>query len=229
LTRLADWSLTTRAGPEIGVASTKAFTAQLVVLQLLALYLSKLRRITQQGDPHRLGRLLQQAPRAVEKALEHGDAITALAQRFSGSDSFLYLGRGSCYPIAMEGALKLKEIAYVYAEGLPAGEMKHGPIALIHQGMPAIVIAPRDHVYQKSLGNLEEIKGRGATVLAIGSEGDSLLGSLADSVAFIPSVDSALNPLVATIPIQLFAYHVAVCRGCDVDRPRNLAKTVTVE
>ena len=229
LTRLADWSLTTRAGPEIGVASTKAFTAQLVILQLLALYLSKLRSIACPDNRLRLGGLLRQAPVAVEMALERSHEIAALAQRFSRSESFLYLGRGPCYPIAMEGALKLKEIAYVCAEGLPSGEMKHGPIALIHEGMPAIVIALRDHVYRKSLGNLEEIKGRGATVLAIATEGDSLLGELADEVAFLPSVDSALNPLVAAIPVQLLAYYIAVCRGCNVDRPRNLAKTVTVE
>ncbi|MGE3276000.1 MAG: glutamine--fructose-6-phosphate transaminase (isomerizing) [Vicinamibacterales bacterium] len=232
-TREADGTIYTHAGPEIGVASTKAFTCQLVALQLLALYLGQVRG-TMDG-PTRRQRIedLLRLPQQLESVLKGAGDVEAIAQRFHARSDFLFLGRGINYPIALEGALKLKEISYIHAEGYPAGEMKHGPIALIDEKMPVVAIAPRDHVYEKMLGNIQEAKARGGSVIAIRTEGDDgideLLDPSRDAALTVPAMPPALEPIGIVLPLQLLAYHVAVRRGCDVDQPRNLAKSVTVE
>jgi len=227
--RVADATVFMRAGPEIGVAATKTFTASLTSLYLLAIYmglkrgfLGRQRAVSHLDDlarlPHQISQLLQQSP-----FFEH------LAHQFYRNEHFLYLGRGIQYPIALEGALKLKEISYIHAEGYPAGEMKHGPIALINEDMPVVAIAMKDGVYEKMFNNIEEAKARDGKVIALGTEGDNDLKSHADHVIYVPQSSPLLAPILTTIPLQLFAYHIAVRRGCDVDQPRNLAKTVTVE
>ena len=221
--------LYTRAGPEIGVASTKAFTTQLVALNLLALWLAQARGALSAEEIRCRIRLLKQIPEQMERVLERNDDIVALAERFCSHRNFLYLGRGVNYPIAMEGALKLKEISYIHAEGYPAGEMKHGPIALIDNEMPVVVLAPQDGVYKKTLANVEEVRVRGGQVLAVVTEGDREISQLELPAIPIPKTDELLYPLLAVLPLQLLAYHIAVLRGCDVDKPRNLAKSVTVE
>ncbi len=222
--------LYTRAGPEISVASTKAFSTQVAALHVLALTLGRLRG---RLDPSRAGTLadaLLKAPEKIAGILQKiGPAIEELAKRYKDRRDFLYLGRGYGYPLALEGALKLKEISYAHAEGYPAGEMKHGPIALICKGLPVVAIATRDRLRDKVLGNLEEVRAREGTVIAIGTEGDDDLAKVADHAIFLPAAEEAIAPLYAAVPLQLFAYHVAVARGCDVDMPRNLAKSVTVE
>jgi glucosamine--fructose-6-phosphate aminotransferase (isomerizing) len=215
-------------GPEIGVASTKAFTAQVAVLAMFALYLGRRRHLSGERTEHVL-RELDQIPEKVRKALELSDQIKALARRLAEWDNWLYLGRGVNYPLALEGALKLKEISYIHAEGLPAAEMKHGPIAMIDPGMPVVVIAPRDHTYGKILSNIEEVRSRDGRVIAVANEPDRDLERLADEVLYVPPAISCLSPLVNVIPLQLLAYHTALVRGHDVDKPRNLAKSVTVE
>jgi glucosamine--fructose-6-phosphate aminotransferase (isomerizing) len=217
------------AGPEIGVASTKAFTTSLVDLYLLGIYLGE-RRETLNGERQRalvdgLGAL----PDLVGRVLDHGDQYEELANAFHDREHFLYLGRGINYPVALEGALKLKEISYIHAEGYPAGEMKHGPIALIDEAMPAVAIATRDHVYQKMISQIEQVKARDGIVIALASEGDEEIRAKADRVLYAPQAPPLLSPVVNVIPLQLLAYHLAVRRGCDVDQPRNLAKSVTVE
>jgi glucosamine--fructose-6-phosphate aminotransferase (isomerizing) len=229
MTRLSDEVLYTRAGPEIGVASTKAFTTQLVCLYLLALHLGRLRGMLSKEQVRRSVRLLKSIPDQMESVLEQNPGIDTLAERFHTCSNFLYLGRGVHYPIALEGALKLKEISYIHAEGYPAGEMKHGPIALVDTDMPVFAVAPQDRVYKKTVANVEEIKAREGTVLAVVTEGDAEVSAKADCVIPIPRTDPMLSPLLAVVPLQLFAYHVARHRGCDVDKPRNLAKSVTVE
>jgi glutamine---fructose-6-phosphate transaminase (isomerizing) len=228
--RDADGVLYTRAGPEISVASTKAFTTQVAAMFLLALTLGRLRG---RLDPSRAGTMADALSKAPEKIAgivqQVGPAVKELAERHASSRDFLYLGRGYGYPLALEGALKLKEISYVHAEGYPAGEMKHGPIALICKGLPVVALAMRDRLRDKVLGNLEEVKAREGTVIAIGTEGDEELLKLAHHVISLPASEEAIAPLYASIPLQLFAYHVAIARGCDVDMPRNLAKSVTVE
>ncbi len=229
ISREADGVLYTHAGPEIGVASTKAFTSQLTALYLLALHLGQ-RRGTLDGDGVRehladLMRLPQQA----EAALRLDGEVEALAQRYVGCRDFLYLGRGINYPVALEGALKLKEISYIHAEGYPAGEMKHGPIALIDEHMPVVVLAPRDKVYEKILANIQEVKARAGIVIALGTEGDHELAEKVDHCLMVPRSSRLTSPALMTIPLQLLAYHIAVRKGCDVDQPRNLAKSVTVE
>ena len=232
-TREAEGTIYTHAGPEIGVASTKAFTTQLVALYLLALKLAEVRQ-TLTGRERR-GHIdaLMQLPQVVEGALQASKAAEDIAARFYNRADFLYLGRGVNYPIALEGALKLKEISYIHAEGYPAGEMKHGPIALIDEAMPVVALAPLDAVFEKMLGNIQEAKARGGSVIAITTEGDSHLGDLLDpakdSSIAVPATSPLLTPVALTIPLQLLAYHIAVRRGCDVDQPRNLAKSVTVE
>ena len=231
-TREADGTVYTHAGPEIGVASTKAFTSQLVALQLLALYIAQVRHTLAEPDIRRhIGELLQM-PQILEQTLKAAAPIERIAERFYNHTDFLFLGRGINYPIALEGALKLKEISYIHAEGYPAGEMKHGPIALIDERMPVVAIAPNDHVFEKMIGNVQEAKARGASVIAITTAGDTRMAGVLDTndvILPMPATTALLTPIVMTIPLQLLAYHIAVRRGCDVDQPRNLAKSVTVE
>ncbi len=227
--RLSENVLYTRAGPEIGVASTKAFTSQLTVLYLLALWLAQSRGTVPPDDIRRQIQLLQGIPDGMEQLLQRDAELADLAQRLHSCQNFLYLGRGISYPIALEGALKLKEISYAHAEGYPAGEMKHGPIALIDSHMPVVVLAPRDAVYRKTLVNIEEVKVREAQVVAIVTDGDRGIQQLTPYSIAVPETDALLYPLLTVLPLQLFAYHAAVLRGCDVDKPRNLAKSVTVE
>ncbi|HYR92450.1 MAG TPA: glutamine--fructose-6-phosphate transaminase (isomerizing) [Terriglobia bacterium] len=227
--RQSDAVLYTHAGPEIGVASTKAFTTQLIALYLLALQLAQSRGSLPPHEIARHVRQLREIPDQINTILEQGNSIAVLAERFRKSNNFLYLGRGINYPIAMEGALKLKEISYIHAEGYTAGEMKHGPIALIDSDMPVVVMVPQDSVYRKTMGNIEEVKVRDGIVIAVATAGDKEISEKADHTIYIPCADPHVNPILATIPLQLFAYHVAILRGCDVDKPRNLAKSVTVE
>ncbi|NTU67906.1 MAG: glutamine--fructose-6-phosphate transaminase (isomerizing) [Chlorobiaceae bacterium] len=218
----------THAGPEVGVASTKAFTAQVIVLFMLAMALSKGRTISH--DEIRLYlRDLADVPDKVARILEQNDAIKEIAAEFKDAKNALYLGRGFNFPVALEGALKLKEISYIHAEGYPAAEMKHGPIALIDEDMPVFFIATRDNTYTKIISNIEEVRSRKGRVIAIASEGDSEIGRLAEHVIYIPQASGPVMPLLTVIPMQLLAYHIATLRGCNVDRPRNLAKSVTVE
>jgi glutamine---fructose-6-phosphate transaminase (isomerizing) len=227
--RQSDAVIYTHAGPEIGVASTKAFTTQLITLYLLALQLAESRGTLPKHEIERHVRQLRDIPDEIDKLLDQSQGIAALAEKFWRYRNFLYLGRGIHCPIAMEGALKLKEISYIHAEGYAAGEMKHGPIALIDEEMPVIVLAPQDAVYRKTMGNIEEVKVRDGIVIAVATEGDREIAEKADYTIYIPDADPFVNPILSTIPLQLFAYNVAVLRGCDVDKPRNLAKSVTVE
>jgi glucosamine--fructose-6-phosphate aminotransferase (isomerizing) len=227
--RQSDAVIYTHAGPEIGVASTKAFTTQLVALYLLALELAQSRGTLPAHEIERHIQQLRDVPDQINKLLDQSRSVAALAEKFLSYRNFLYLGRGIHYPIAMEGALKLKEISYIHAEGYAAGEMKHGPIALIDAEMPVIVLAPQDAVYRKTMGNIEEVKVRDGIVIALATEGDHEISEKADYTIYIPDADPLITPILSTIPLQLFAYHVAVLRGCDVDKPRNLAKSVTVE
>ncbi len=221
--------LYTHAGPEIGVASTKAFTTQLIGLYLIALKLGIARgRVTREVARQRLAELIC-LPRLVEQTLQLDEPVRAIAQKYFKSRDFLFLGRGIMYPIAMEGALKLKEISYIHAEGYAAGEMKHGPIALIDEHMPVLVIANRSSVYDKVVSNLEQVRSRDGKVIAIASEGDRDIADKANDVVYIPDAGEYLTAVLATIPLQLLAYHVACLKGTDVDQPRNLAKSVTVE
>jgi glucosamine--fructose-6-phosphate aminotransferase (isomerizing) len=236
ITREAGGALLTHAGPEIGVASTKAFTCQLTVLALLALHLARMRG-TIDGDASRT--LLQEItriPQKMEIALQRNAECEELARVFFRHTDFLYLGRGIHYPIALEGALKLKEISYIHAEGYPAGEMKHGPNALIDENLPVVVLATRDDTdpesvtrYEKSVSNIKEVKARDGIVISIATEKDHLAREASDHIIELPPAPEILSPLLEIIPLQLLAYHIAVRRGCDVDQPRNLAKSVTVE
>jgi len=232
-TRETDGTIYTHAGPEIGVASTKAFTSQLVALYLLGLRLGQVRGTlsAEASKPHIEG--LLQLPQLLEQTLKIAPAVEDVAATFQTRTDFLYLGRGINYPIALEGALKLKEISYIHAEGYPAGEMKHGPIALIDERMPVVALAPNDLVFEKMVGNMQEVKARGGSVIALATRGDHKLASLLDSkrdiVLEVPPAPELLTPIVMVLPLQLLAYDIAVRRGCDVDQPRNLAKSVTVE
>ena len=227
--RMADGALYTRCGLEIGVASTKTYTAAITGLYLLACYLGQERGLI---DRERMGGLLEplaRLPFLAGEVARRSDEYQALARDFFRCSNFLFLGRGIQYPVAMEGALKLKEVSYIHAEGYPAGEMKHGPIALIDREMPVIALAPRGALREKMMSNIEQVKAREGTVIAIGTEGDEELARKADRIVYVPEVSPLLSPVLTSIPLQMFAYHVAVWRGCDVDQPRNLAKTVTVE
>ena len=217
------------AGPEIGVASTKAFTGQVTVLALLGLMLAKERKTLSENQLKDLLRQLERIPQKVEQALKLNAQIEEIAKDFVNARNFLYLGRGYNFPVALEGALKLKEISYIHAEGYPAAEMKHGPIALIDEEMPVVVIATRDNSYDKILSNIEEVKARRGKVIAVVTEGDAAIPKKVDYVIEVPSTHDAFMPLVSVIPLQLLSYHVALMRGCNVDQPRNLAKSVTVE
>ena len=218
----------THAGPEIGVASTKAFTAQVIMLYMLALSLSKDRTLSQNEIALHL-RELSEIPEKAARIFQLDSQIKLIAERFKDAKNALYLGRGYNFPVALEGALKLKEISYIHAEGYPAAEMKHGPIALIDEDMPVIFIATRDSTYSKILSNIEEVRSRKGRVIAIASEGDTEVARLAEEVIYIPQASGPITPLLTVIPLQLLAYHIATLRGCNVDRPRNLAKSVTVE
>jgi len=232
-TREAEGTIYTHAGLEIGVASTKAFTSQLVALNLLALSLAQVRGTLSTDAARAHIAALLQLPQQMEQTLKASAPIEEVAARFFGRTDFLYLGRGINYPIALEGALKLKEISYIHAEGYPAGEMKHGPIALIDGEMPVVALAPHDHVFEKMVGNVLEVKARGGSVIAITSEGhdtlERVLDPATDFLLTLPRIPPLLTPIALVLPLQLLAYHVAVRRGCDVDQPRNLAKSVTVE
>jgi glucosamine--fructose-6-phosphate aminotransferase (isomerizing) len=217
------------AGPEIGVASTKAFVTMIVSAYLLALWLGRQRGAITAEDVKKHIHDLVEIPRLVETVLEQDVRIAALARELAGAKDFLYLGRGLQFPIALEGALKLKEISYIHAEGYAGGEMKHGPIALIADRLPVVALMPRDGSYDRMLGNVEEVRARDGLVIAIAHPGDRLLVSKADHVIEVPPAADLLLPILTTIPLQLLAYHIAVRRGCDVDQPRNLAKSVTVE
>lgn len=219
----------THAGPEIGVASTKAFTAQVTVLTLIALHIAQLRGKIADKDLRRLFSELEAIPAKIEKALLSDSIILNIAEKFKDAQNFLYLGRGYCFPVALEGALKLKEISYIHAEGYPAAEMKHGPIALIDENMPVVVIATEGANYEKVVSNIQEVKARKGRIIAIVSEGDTKIREMAEYVIEIPHTEDCLIPLIATIPLQLLSYHIAIMRGCNVDQPRNLAKSVTVE
>ncbi len=219
----------THAGPEIGVASTKAFTAQVSVLTIMALAVAQIRGAISQERLRLVLSELEAIPQLVEEALKTNDHIMKLAEIFKDSRNFLYLGRGVNFPVALEGALKLKEISYIHAEGYPAAEMKHGPIALIDEDMPIVVIAPKRGMYEKVMSNIQEVKARKGKIIAIVTQGDTKIKEMADYVIEIPDTEEALTPLLSTIPLQLLSYHIAVLRGCNVDQPRNLAKSVTVE
>ena len=227
--RLSHAGVYTHAGPEIGVASTKAFTAQVTVLTLMAFYMAQQRGTLTQSELVHLLTELDHIPSLVEKCLELDDRIKEIAAKFTDARNFLFLGRGSGFPVALEGALKLKEISYIHAEGYPAAEMKHGPIALIDEEMPVVVIATKNSSYEKVISNIQEVKARKGIVIAIVTQGDKEVKKMADYTIEIPNSDEAFLPLLATIPLQLLSYHIAVMRNCNVDQPRNLAKSVTVE
>lgn len=227
--RMSDAGAYTHAGPEIGVASTKAFTAQVSVLALVSMAVAELRGTMTKESLRTYMRALENIPSLVEKALKTNDHIIKIAEQYKDANNFLYLGRGVNFPVALEGALKLKEISYIHAEGYPAAEMKHGPIALIDEEMPVVVIAPNRGMYEKVVSNIQEVKARKGKIIAIVSEGDTQIKDMADFVVEIPETEEELTPLLTTIPLQLLAYHIAVMRNCNVDQPRNLAKSVTVE
>ena len=228
IARESDGGIFLHAGPEIGVASTKAFTSQIAVLFLLTLFLARVRGKKEVLSSD-LTNKLREIPGQVQQILDGKDQIIKIAQLYGDSNNFLYLGRGYNYPVALEGALKLKEISYIHAEGYPAAEMKHGPIALIDKNMPVVFIATTDRVYAKILSNIEEVRTRGGKVIAIANEQSNEISEMADHVLYIPETIDVLTPILSVIPLQLLAYHIAVMRGCDVDKPRNLAKSVTVE
>jgi len=229
IARESDGGIYLHAGPEIGVASTKAFTSQITAMLLLGLYLARQRGVLSEEEGRKFAIELSNLPELVTRTLELSAGVAELAKGYADTRNALYLGRGVNFPVALEGALKLKEISYIHAEGYPAAEMKHGPIALIDENMPVVFVAPHDQVYQKVLANMQELKARGGRILAVTSEGKGDLSRLADQELHVPPVAPLLSPVVTAIPLQLLAYHIAVLRGCDVDRPRNLAKSVTVE
>jgi glucosamine--fructose-6-phosphate aminotransferase (isomerizing) len=228
IAREADGGVYLHAGPEIGVASTKAFTNQVAVLAMLALYFGRLRHLSAlQGT--RIIRELRSIPDAVRRALSCDEVVKKIAEKYCHVSNFLYLGRQYHYPVALEGALKLKEISYIHAEGYPAAEMKHGPIALVDPNTPSVFLMPRGPIFDKAMSNLMEVKARKGPVIAVVTEGEEEVAAVADDVIEVPEVPEYLQPLVTAVPLQLLAYHIALLRGCDVDKPRNLAKSVTVE
>jgi glucosamine--fructose-6-phosphate aminotransferase (isomerizing) len=229
IARESDADILMRAGPEIGVASTKAFEMQILCLTLLGIALGRLRGHLSLGEGRKLVRELQTIPGKLRQILAGNAHIMKIAKKYARGRDFLYMGRQYNYPIALEGALKLKEISYVHAEGYPSAEMKHGPIALITPDFPSVFVVPRDAMYDKNMSNVEEIKARRGPVIAIATEGDTEISRKADDVIYIPPTVDVLQPLLTAVPLQLLAYHIAVLRGCDVDKPRNLAKSVTVE
>jgi glucosamine--fructose-6-phosphate aminotransferase (isomerizing) len=229
ISRITHEGAYTHAGPEIGVASTKAFTAQLIVLFMIGLRIAHQKGTIKERDFRNMLVEMENLPSKLELALAVNERIRTIAETFSESRNFLYLGRGFNFPVALEGALKLKEISYIHAEGYPAAEMKHGPIALIDKEMPVVFIATQDSSYEKIVSNIQEVKARKGRIIAIVTEGDTIVRDMADFVIEIPKTHEALTPILSVIPLQLLAYHIAVLRGCNVDQPRNLAKSVTVE
>jgi glucosamine--fructose-6-phosphate aminotransferase (isomerizing) len=229
LAREADGVLYTHAGPEIGVAATKTFATQMVSQYLVALYLAQVRGTKFPEEIAEVLAELDELPAKVERAIALDEQVRAIAERYRDARDVLFIGRHTGYPAALEGALKLKELSYVHAEGHPAGELKHGPIALVEDGVPVVAVATRCHVYPKMLSNIQEVRARGARVVAVATEGDAEVGALVDHVLEVPATPELMSPVVVTVPMQLLAYHVATLRGCDVDQPRNLAKSVTVE
>ncbi len=229
LSRESDFVLYTYCGPEIGVAATKTFTAQLVVLYLFSLKLAQYRGLLSEEDFKQKYKELLHIPSVIEEVLKKDDEIKNISYRYMNAKDFLFLGRGINYPIALEGALKLKEISYIHAEGYPAGEMKHGPIALIDENMPVVVVSPKDSLYEKTLSNIQEVKARKGKVISVATDGDKSMKEISDEVIYIPEVKDELYPIVTIVPLQILAYHIATLLGKDVDQPRNLAKTVTVE
>jgi glucosamine--fructose-6-phosphate aminotransferase (isomerizing) len=229
LSREATGVLSMHAGPEIGVASTKAFATMIVALYLLGLWLGRQRNAITTEDVKKRIHDLVEIPRLVEKTLELDGRLAALARELSGARDVLYLGRGLQYPIALEGALKLKEISYIHAEGYAGGEMKHGPIALIADNLPVVALVPRDGSYERMLGNIEEVRAREGLLIAVAHEGDRTVAAKAQHVIEVPPCAELLAPIITVVPLQLLAYHIGVRLGCDVDQPRNLAKSVTVE
>ncbi|HEY1663423.1 MAG TPA: glutamine--fructose-6-phosphate transaminase (isomerizing) [Verrucomicrobiae bacterium] len=228
IAREVDGGIYMHAGPEIGVASTKAFVSTLTILTLLAIHLGRMRNLS---APHALPvlRALQQLPKQIEKILAQDGALKKIAKKYAKAGDFFFLGRGYTFPLALEGALKLKEISYIHAEGYSAAEMKHGPIALIDKKTPTVFLVPGDSMYEKTMANLAMIRARRGPIIALATEGDKAIKKVANDVIYLPKTLEALNPILAAVPLQLFAYHIAVARGCDVDKPRNLAKSVTVE
>jgi glucosamine--fructose-6-phosphate aminotransferase (isomerizing) len=236
VSREAHGTIYTHAGPEIGVGSTKTFTAQLTALYLFALYLAQVRGVLSCEDSKSWLKAMAELPKQLESVLQRDDEIAELAQRFYRSSDFLFLGRGVHFPVALEGALKMKKVSYIHAEAYPAGEMKHGPIALISDGLPVVVIAtcnwdspPSRQRYERTISNIKEAKARGATIIALVTEGDREVRAMADHLVVLPHTSGTLSTILEAIPLQLLAYHIGVLRGCDVDQPRNLAKSVTVE
>jgi glucosamine--fructose-6-phosphate aminotransferase (isomerizing) len=228
IAREADGGVYLHAGPEIGVASTKAFSSQVMTLTMLALYLGRMRHLSSiQGT--QMIQEMRRLPDIIRKTLECHDTVRRIAEKYYQVKNVLYLGRQYLYPVALEGALKLKEISYIHAEGYPAAEMKHGPIALVDAETPSVFLMPRGPIFDKVMSNLEEVKARGGPVIAVAYEDDEDVAARADEVIFIPETPEYLQPIVTVVPLQLLAYHIAVLRGCDVDKPRNLAKSVTVE
>jgi glucosamine--fructose-6-phosphate aminotransferase (isomerizing) len=228
ISRETDAGVYLRVGPEIGVASTKAFVGQVMVASMLALFVGRRRYLSADYVSNFLQNL-ERIPAAIERTLQLSDHIKRATAKYIERENWLFLGRGLNWPVALEGALKLKEISYIHAEGMPAAEMKHGPIALIDKGMPVVFVATRNSQYEKVLSNIEEVRSRGGAVIAVATEGDEHIKTLADDVFYVPDVPELLQPLVTVVPLQLLAYHAAVMRGKDVDKPRNLAKSVTVE
>jgi glucosamine--fructose-6-phosphate aminotransferase (isomerizing) len=229
IARATDAGTYTHAGPEIGVASTKAFTAQVTVLTLMALRLAKLKGTLPKSRFMQLLHELEALPEKITRVLDDHGLAERIAEEFKAASNFLYLGRGYNFPVALEGALKLKEISYIHAEGYPAAEMKHGPIALIDENMPVVFIAPNKGIYEKVVSNIQEVKARNGKIIAIVTEGDTTVKDLADYIIEIPETEEMLVPILASIPLQKLAYYIAILRGCNVDQPRNLAKSVTVE
>jgi len=228
ISRETDAGVYLRVGPEIGVASTKAFVGQVMVASMLALFVGR-RRYLSADYVSTFLQNLERIPAAIERTLQLSDHIKKATAKYIERENWLFLGRGLNWPVALEGALKLKEISYIHAEGMPSAEMKHGPIALIDAGMPCVFVATRNSQYEKVLSNIEEVRSRGGAVIAVATEGDEHIKTLADDVFYVPDVPELLQPLVTVVPLQLLAYHAAVMRGKDVDKPRNLAKSVTVE
>jgi glutamine---fructose-6-phosphate transaminase (isomerizing) len=228
IARETDGGVYLHAGPEIGVASTKAFTCQCVTLAMLAIYIGRRKFMSQQQCQELIDGLCQ-IPDQMQRVLAQSDLVKDIALRFCERENWLFLGRGYHYPVALEGALKLKEISYIHSEGMPAAEMKHGPIALINEGMPVVFIATRGIQYDKVISNIEEVRARGGKIIAVATEGDTNIRRYSDHVIEVPHTLDPLQPLLSVVPLQLLAYHAAVARGCNVDKPRNLAKSVTVE
>jgi glutamine---fructose-6-phosphate transaminase (isomerizing) len=228
IAREADGGIYLHAGPEIGVASTKAFTSQVAVLTLLALLMGRIRMLSSRRGMMII-KALEDASKQIEKILAQNDHIKKIAEKYAHCEDFFFLGRQYNFPVALEGALKLKEISYIHAEGYPAAEMKHGPIAMIDEKTPSVFLLPKDNLYDKTISNLQEIKARKGPTIAIAYEGDQDIVKQVDDVIYVPPTIEPVFPLLSVVPLQLLAYHIAVLRGCDVDKPRNLAKSVTVE